>query len=149
MDLDRQEVLDALGIDDETFEQIIQRTNHNPSRLLNHADLNTRIQHYIDMHRLGQVVRWEYTLGGTAAPPDNVQAGDTVPVLQIFLGIKNGLLGQPSETAEYIWFILTVEFNPTDEVLDRAMAVALQTLQQQKADLLRLNNGGMKGFQKP
>jgi hypothetical protein len=146
MELHRHEVLDALGIDEETFEQIIQRTHHNPNRLLDHKDLNTRIQHYIDKHSLGQETRWEYTLGGTEAPPDNVQAGSLVPILQIFIGIKNGLLSQPSETAMYIWFILTVEFNPEDEVLDRGVQTGLQFLRKQRSDLLNSLNGGKKGI---
>jgi hypothetical protein len=149
MDLDRQEVLDALGIDDETFEQIIQRTHHNPNRLLNHSDLNTRIQHYVDLHRMGQVVKWEVALGATEAPPGTPQPGATVPVIQIFFGMSNGLLGMPSETAKYIWHVLTTEYNPSDELLDRGITAAMRWLQQQKADLLRLNNGGMKGSQKP
>jgi hypothetical protein len=121
---------------------------HNPNRLLNHADLNERIQLYIDRHRgPREEVRWEYTLGGRAAPPGTVQAGSIVPIVQIFIGIKNGLLNQPSEVAEYVWFILEVETNPIDEVLNRGVQTGLQYLRKQRSDLLNsLNGEGQKGI---
>jgi hypothetical protein len=111
-------------------------TAHNPNRLLDREDLDTRIQAAIDKHKLADQVRWEYTLGGMEAPPDNVQAGATVPVLQVFLGIKNGLIGQPSETAEYIWAVLTLEFNPEDKILDRGVSTSIQWLVTTRSQIL-------------
>jgi len=140
-DLEENRLDQLLQLDQTSFERLLAfaEKRHNPDNLLNHADLQYRIQEEMDRQRLGQQVRWEIIPSMMEFPKELL--GEvrqvTVPVVHLFIGLRSPILGK-SELDNHNWYVLTIEPNPSNADLKRGIAMGLD-------DLRKLNSAQMNG----
>ena len=94
--------------------------------------LEAVVERLISKYALGQAIWWEtWTAAVNVArrAHDGTAVMYTQPQLQIMFGMPGAILGPEN----YVWFLLGTEPIPTEQDLERGIAMAIENLSEQKA----------------
>ena len=99
-----------------------------------------KIHALIEKYSFGAEVWWQRVFSEvqqSVVDPDSGRSGKvTLPVTKIYLGTRGVLFGPEY----YIWFAVVVDAIPSEEKLEKAIANALESMRERKAQQANIQN---------